>query len=432
MSKKFKVLMVIIAISSYTTINAQELNLKELIDIALKNNTNIQLNKNQQEIKKHELKKAKATYLPQISANADIGHYDIKSNAIREDGDANSVTLNANQLIYDFGKTSSLIDASKYNLEATNNDINSSIQATILSVKEAYFDILNKYEQIAVANESVKLDELQLSQAKEYFKAGVRTQIDVTNAQLKLSSSKLKLLQEEYNLKTAKAKLISILGKNINTNIDIKRDERSLIELSENKTLKYENLNELIEIGINSREELKKYKFLIKSNKENIRNVKAQYYPRIDLNASYSDKNSDDITSLDNEQSAIMLGLKWNIFTGDSTKAEKEIAITNLKNINKQFEQKKLEITQEITTAFLNLKQSFETIDISLLNLDLATKNLNLATQRYKSGLNDLLELNDAKFEYTQSKTNLVNSYYSYLTDIAKLEYSLGIKYNNN
>ncbi len=432
MSKKFKVLMVIIAISSYTTINAQELNLKELIDIALKNNTNIQLNKNQQEIKKHELKKAKATYLPQISANADIGHYDIKSNAIREDGDANSVTLNANQLIYDFGKTSSLIDASKYNLEATNNDINSSIQATILSVKEAYFDILNKYEQIAVANESVKLDELQLSQAKEYFKAGVRTQIDVTNAQLKLSSSKLKLLQEEYNLKTAKAKLISILGKNINTNIDIKRDERSLIELSENKTLKYENLNELIEIGINSREELKKYKFLIKSNKENIRNVKAQYYPRIDLNASYTDKNSDDITSLDNEQSAIMLGLKWNIFTGDSTKAEKEIAITNLKNINKQFEQKKLEITQEITTAFLNLKQSFETIDISLLNLDLATKNLNLATQRYKSGLNDLLELNDAKFEYTQSKTNLVNSYYSYLTDIAKLEYSLGIKYNNN
>ncbi len=432
MSKKFKVLMVIIAISSYTTINAQELNLKELIDIALKNNTNIQLNKNQQEIKKHELKKAKATYLPQISANADIGHYDIKSNAIREDGDANSVTLNANQLIYDFGKTSSLIDASKYNLEATNNDINSSIQATILSVKEAYFDILNKYEQIAVANESVKLDELQLSQAKEYFKAGVRTQIDVTNAQLKLSSSKLKLLQEEYNLKTAKAKLISILGKNINTNIDIKRDERSLIELSENKTLKYENLNELIEIGINSREELKKYKFLIKSNKENIRNVKAQYYPRIDLNASYSDKNSDDITSLDNEQSAIMLGLKWNIFTGDSTKAENEIAITNLKNINKQFEQKKLEITQEITTAFLNLKQSFETIDISLLNLDLATKNLNLATQRYKSGLNDLLELNDAKFEYTQSKTNLVNSYYSYLTDIAKLEYSLGIKYNNN
>lgn len=429
MLKKLKLLSLFSAFALCSNIYAQELGLNDLIDIALKNNTNIQLNKNQKDIKEQELKNAKSSYLPQVSLNASTGNYDIKSNGITQDGNASSITLDANQLIYDFGKTTSQIDASKYSYEASKNDINSSIQNTILEVKEAYFDILNKYEQIAVAIESVKLDELQLSQAKEYFKAGVRTQIDVTNAQLKLSNSKLALIKEQYNLKTAKAKLISILGTNFDTNLELKRDKDSILELSKNKKLKYENIDELITLGLKNRDELKKYDFLIKSNKENIKNVQAQYYPRIDLSASYTDQNSNDISSLDTDQSAILLGLKWNIYTGNSTRAQKQIAVTNLKNTNKQFEQEKLEITQEITTAYLNLKQSYESIDISLLNLELATKNLDLATQRYKAGLNDLLELNDAKLEYTQSKTNLVNTYYTYLTNFAKLEYSLGIKY---
>lgn len=431
MSKKFKLLSLFTTFTLCSNLYAQELSLKELIDIALKNNTNIEINKNQKTIKEQELKNAKSTYLPQVSLSANTGSYDIKSNGINQDGKANSLTLNANQLIYDFGKTTSQIKASKYNLEASKNDISSSVQNTILQVKEAYFDILNKYEQIAVAIESIKLDELQLSQAKEYFKAGVRTQIDVTNAQLKLSNSKLTLLQDQYNLKTSKAKLISILGTTFDTNFELKRDKKSILELSKNETLKFVNLDSLIKMGLKNREELKKYNSLIKSNKEDIKNVQAQYYPRIDLSASYTDQNSNDIASLDTEQSTIILELKWNLFTGDSTRAQKQIAITKLKNTNKQFEQEKLEITQEITTAHLNLRQSYESIDISLLNLELATRNLDLATQRYQAGLNDLLELNDAKLEYTQSKTNLVNTYYSYLTNFARLEYALGVKYNN-
>lgn len=79
----------------------------------------------------------------------------------------------------------------------------------------------------------------------------------------------------------------------------------------------------------------------------------------------------------------------------------------------------------------LKIEKSYESIDISLLNLELATKNLDLATKKYQAGLNDLLELNDAKLEYTQSKTNLVNTYYSYLTNFARLEYALEMKYNN-
>ena len=66
---------------------------------------------------------------------------------------------------------------------------------------------------------------MQLEQASEYFKAGVRTRIDVTNAQLQLSNSKLDLLKAEFGLESANTSLISILGVKLEKNFSVKKDE---------------------------------------------------------------------------------------------------------------------------------------------------------------------------------------------------------------
>ncbi|MFA9372890.1 MAG: TolC family protein, partial [Poseidonibacter sp.] len=210
--------------------------------------------------------------------------------------------------------------------------------------------------------------------------------------------------------------------------IDIKSQNKDIKNLAKNTTLKYDNLEELINLALKQRAEIKKYQELIKTNKANIKNVKSQYYPTLDASASYTDKNSDDISSLETSQTAIMLNLKWNLFTGLSTSKDKKIAISNLSSTNKQLEQTKLQITQDITNAYFNMKQSFDSIKIGLLSLDLSIKNLNLANERYKAGLNDLLEVNDAKLEYTQAKNSLINSYYTHLSNNAQVKYELGIK----
>ncbi len=427
MLNKTRFISITCALFLSTSINAKELNLDEILDIALKNNTNIQVSKYQEDIKTQELKKAKSAYLPKLSASADIGNYDIEASGVTQEGDATSVTLSASQLIYDFGKTSNSIDASKYNLEASSTEIQTSTKDTILSIKEAYYDILNKHQQIIVAKEAVSLDKLQLSQANEYFKAGVRTKIDVINAQLNLSNSELKLVQANYDLKISKTKLISLLGTSYEEEIDVKLDSNDISSLAKSIKIEDENLAKLINTAFDNRSELQKYKALIKTNKANLNSAKAEYYPTLDVSASYSDKNSDDISSLEQTQTAVLLNLKWDLFTGDTTSANKKISLANLSTTKKQFEQQKLQIRQDVTSAYLNLEQSFESIKINLLSLDLSTRNLNLANERYKAGLNDLLEVNDAKLEYTKSKTNLVNSYYTYLSNTANLEYSLGL-----
>lgn len=82
-----------------------------------------------------------------------------------------------------------------------------------------------------------------------------------------------------------------------------------------------------------------------------------------------------------------------------------------------------LQITQEVIDAYLDVRQSEGSTNLQLLTVELPTQNLSLAQQRYKAGLSDMVELNDTKLEYTKSKGDLVNTYYSYLLAIANLEY---------
>lgn len=406
---------------------AKDLNLEELITIALKNNTNIELSKQQANIKKEQVNKTTSSYLPNMSLNASASQKEIEQNNVKVDDNVNSIGINANQLIYDFGKTTSNISSSKYSYNEAQNDLRATISKTILEITSTYYDILNKYQQIEVAKEAVKLDELQLNQAQEYFKAGVRTKIDVTNAKLKLSNSKLKLIQAKYNLKTANTKLISILGKDLDSNINIKFHNQKIVTLVESTKYKDYSLENLISLGLEKREEIKKYKAKIEANRELLDVSKAEYLPRVDLDATYNNSDSDKITSQDLEQSSISLNLKWNFFTGFSTVADNKISLSKLSSSKKELQQQILDIKQEITAAHLNVKESIDSLNIGLLNVNLATENLNLANERYKAGLNDLIELNDAKLEYTQAKSSLVNIYYSYLSNLAKLKYSIGL-----
>lgn len=408
-----------------TSLIANELN--DLIDIALQNNSNIIIQKSNIDNKDAGITEARAGYLPNLSLNADISNYDIKTSGVRTDGDAKGYTVTANQLIYDFGKTYQQIASSKSSYNASLKELITTTSSTVLDVKKAYYDILNKYQLIEVAQESVKIDELQLNQASEYLKAGIKTKIDVTNAQLQLSNSNLDLLKSNYDLKISKTKLITILGE---SNIrDVKKDTQDIMKLSKNVKGTHYNIEDLIAEALKNRPEIEMYKFLIDSSFQQYKSVQSSYYPTLNLSGSYQDSQSDDIASLDVKQGSIGVYLKWDFFSGFRTKANTKQALTSLQTVKEQLKQQELTITADVTTAYYNLKQSVDSLKISLLNVDLAEQNLELSQERYKNGLNDIVELNNSKLDFINAKNNLVNTYYTYKTSMASLDYTLGVIY---
>ena len=429
MFKKKRVISSICAIFLFSNLNAKDILLEELINTAIQNNSNIKISKYQEEIKDANYENSKAGYLSRISAVGEVAKYDIKgSNSNQVEDNVTGVTLTANQLIYDFGKTSNIIDASKEDYLASNFETVKNVSFTVLKIKEAYYNILSSFQQINLSKESIKIDELHLEQAEKYYKAGVRTLIDVTDAKLKLSNSKLELIQAQYNLKNAKTKLISILGVDETQKVDIK-NAQEITALA--KTLEITNLDleNLLNSGYENRPELKMFEKQINAQKLKLKSNRAEYYPRVDFDATYSDKDSDKITSLDVRQATAGVYVKWDLYTGDSTEINIKSSLASLNSLKQQLTQEKLQIKEDITNAYFKLKESEESINIALLTVDLASQKLDLANKRYQSGLNDLVELNESKLQYTQSKSNLIRTYYSYLSSKANVDYVIGVIY---
>ncbi|OUR72692.1 hypothetical protein A9Q76_03450, partial [Arcobacter sp. 31_11_sub10_T18] len=194
----------VLMLNANETINSNKvLSLNDLVQMALENNHKIDSSKYKEEAKKANIDLSKAGYLPTLSLTGELAAYDIKTKTSNTNDPVNSVTLNASQLLYDFGKTKASVDSSKQTYDASLSETHALKNSILLSVKQSYYNILNQHQLILVAKESVKIDSLQLEQAQEYLNAGVRTRIDVTNAQLQLSTSKLDLVKATYKLKSA-------------------------------------------------------------------------------------------------------------------------------------------------------------------------------------------------------------------------------------
>jgi len=419
-NNKFLKLSLVFLLANITLV-AQERNLEELIDIAMKHSVNIQVAKADIEVKNAGVDYAKSGYLPQVSIQGSVAQVD---NRIDQDS-VLGANANVDQLLYDFGGTFSNIGAAKSAYDASLKQLDSTTNAVVISVKKAYYDILKKNQLINVANEAVKIDTLQLEQAKEYFKAGVRTRIDVTNAQLKLSNTKLDLLKAQFALESANTSLISILGINLENGFSVKKDDTDISILAKDIIPMQNSADELVKLGLKNRAEIALYKANIELSQSKVKSARSEYYPRILLNANYNEKESNSF-SLDAREMSAGIYVKWDIFSGFSSEAKVKENLANLVKSKEDLRDIELKITQEIRDAYLEVKKSEDSTKMQLLSVDLATQNLSLAQQRYKAGLSDMIELNDAKLGYTQSKGDLVNTYYSYLLAVANLKYVTG------
>lgn len=428
MYNKTKLIASIYVFSILSNANAKPINLEELINTAVENNSNIQISKYAKEKEKASYNLSKTDYLPSVSLSGELARYNIESLGTELNDNVTGYTLSASQLLYDFGKTSNQIESAKKSFEASNFEIVKNISTTVLNTKQAYYNILNNYQQINLAKESIKIDDLHLEQADNYYNAGIRTLIDVTDAKLQLSNSKLKLIQSEYSLRNSKAKLISILGIDSSDEVEINEDTEINTAVKNIKTNKLD-LEKLLKNGLENRAEINVYKKQIEAQQLELKNSNQEYYPTLNLDANYSDKNSDEIASIDAKQASVGVYLKWDIYTGNSTKENIAISLANLKSLKQQLFQQKLQIKEDITSAYLKVKENEESINIGVQNIKLSADKLDLANQRYKAGLNDLVEVNDSKLAYTQAKSQLIDTYYNYLNSKANLDYAIGVIY---
>ena len=119
--------------------------------------------------------------------------------------------------------------------------------------------------------------------------------------------------------------------------------------------------------------------------------------------------------------------MTWEFFSGFETDGKVAEASARLREVNAALREFDLSITQDVTDSYLRADENREGVNIADQTLSLAKENLELADGRYKAGIGDLLEFNDAVLLLTENQSSLVVTYYNYLTELARLERAIGV-----
>ncbi len=414
---------------SFTTISslsAKEVDLTELIPLALDNNPTIDIAKQQVIQSSGQLTQAKSGYLPRLTVNAGVAQTHIKDLTPEDEDTVLATSLSASQLIYDFGQTTGLINSSKYNREAAKSNLEQNLQDVVFQVKNSYYSALEKTHLVVVSEQAVKTYEQHLYRARKYFEAGVRTQIDITNAELELANTRLNLLRTNSSVKTALVKLEQVVGTKPNGgDYTLKTDGKPLTSLVDNMPVLNGPLDQLLDMANKNRPGLAQLVQLLKSAEASLTQAKGEYWPTLFASALYDEYETD--LQVLNDQWQVGAGLTWELFSGFETEGKVAEAKGRMMEISSSKHELELAIIQDVTDSFLRAEEHRDSVKIAQLAMKLAKRNLELAEGRYQAGLGDMLEFNDAQLNYTRSQSDLVTNYFAYLISLARIDRAIGI-----
>ena len=436
------------------------LNIDDCVNLALQNSPKIQKARYNYKLSKGNLGIAKSGYFPTLGVGTGYNFTDTHTNRISSNDGIYSAEASLNQLIWNFGKTNANIKMYNFNRIASLYDFEKIVLDTIFAVKTNYYGVLAAKATVDINKANVQINERNYQRTKAYFDEGIKSKIDLVNAEVYLSDSKVTLVNSEKVYQNALVLLNNSMYiafapdyeiENTETfnlqhnltpvnleKIDEKTDlslppeyvnnafltsqveKINVLENYEFKPFPY-TFEESVKLAYKNRPDLKAYDATLKAMEEALKYTKREYLPEISARAGYGYRDQYNSNSFNigvNLSSSVnIMGEKYRI---DNAKTQVDIA----KN---EIELLKQDIYFEIQNLYVNMIQYEKQIPLLAVKVKQTLENFELADGRYAVGLGDYIELQDAKVNYNNAQVNYVQAVYNYNVARANLEKAIAL-----
>jgi outer membrane protein len=400
----------------------ETLELSRCIAIALKNHPSLLSATGSFDASRSRVYEARSGYYPQVSASSAYSR--THPGAVTGAGgtgkgafDDYQGTVDLNQTLLDFGKTSTQVEVNSLSADASKADLEDVTSQVILGVRQAYYGILQAKQSREANAETVAQFEQHLEQARRFYEVGIRAKIDVTTAEVDLSQAKLNLLKAQNGERIARITLNNAMGVPDAPAYEVKED------------LGYEDYPIDLETALKRGYELRPDYAAVKARREagerSIDLAYTGYYPVLSGNALYGWTGQD--FPLEKEWT-FGASLSFPLFSGFLTRYQVEEARGNLEVLRGDEALVRQNVRFDVEQAFYNLNDTREGIVLAKLSVEQAKENRELAQGRYATGVGSTIEVTDALVTEINAKTSYINALYAYRLAIANLEKAMGVR----
>ena len=178
-------------------------NMQDWQQVAVQNNLNIQIQQDALKLAEQEVERANAGHLPTLDAVASYNNsYANGSPSVFSAGNElknATIGLQLEIPLYQGGAISSRARQAVLNKQKALDDIDIARRSTDLETQRAYLNLSTTIAQVKALDQALISSQSQLDSTKLGYEVGVRTSVDVLNAQQQLFSAKRDLLQARYN-----------------------------------------------------------------------------------------------------------------------------------------------------------------------------------------------------------------------------------------
>jgi outer membrane protein len=335
----------------------------------------------------------------------------------------NQLGVSLNQTIINGGEWWDAINYAKSQKRSADFNLEATINTTVYSVQEAYYNLLKQIKLLEVNQGAVGRSQDNLDKTEKMFELGAVAKVDVYRSRVNLGNDKIQLLLQENALLKARQSLNLVMGRDAQTPVEIE----NVFELKP----AFNEVDELYNIALVQNPTINKGEEDIYAYDVNVTRARAGYWPALSLNLSYNRDNEflDKVYSgWDKNWSTYAgLSLRWNIFRGFSEKAQVQKNKLAMRNAQETQEESKRNLKSDLVGMVDNFNSYLEIIELNKGNLEASQEEYRLADERYRIGSGTSLEVREAQVNLSRAEQTLVAAYYNARMTQADLERALGI-----
>lgn len=333
------------------------------------------------------------------------------------------------QLLTDFGRTSNLASASKLRDKAQNANAQATLEDIVLATDQAFYTALENQALLKVAQQTVDTRQSVERQIEELAKNSLKSNLDLTFAQVNLSQAKLLQLDAQNNLDSSLAALAAILG----------FDRQLTFELSEEETqppAPPTDVEGLIRNAFQQRPDLQSFNYEQQAAEKFRRAQRDQLFPTISaLGIAGGTPVRPDCFGgcfpnyfTSSWYGAIGVNMSIPIFNGFLYSAEASEAKYRAQAAAENTRDLRDRVVRDVRTAWLAANTAFQRVGVSAELAKQADLSLSLAQSRYHLGLGSIVELSQAQLQQTDAAIAYVNAQYQYRLALSTLDFEIGMQ----
>lgn len=423
--KKSKIISIfiasILAVGNSTAFaeNVMNMNLYDGIQMALRNNYNIEQANAEVDAALWETNAAKGNKgisLKWSTTAASVGGSAYSASNQKQDF---SNTLSATLPIYSGRKLENNIKKAELGLDISLLTRENTKQALKLQVTEDYYKILQCKNLLQVKKESVEKLQEHLENVTAQYNAGTVDRSDVLRSKVEVANAHQSLVSAKNDYALAVSTFNNDVGLPLDTKVNI---------YDELNYKKYDvDLEKSIDYALQHRPDKISSTLSKRQAEYSIDAANAGKKPQVSLaTTSYFDDKKAFGKDVSDKWS-VGISAEWNLFDNNVTNAQIKQAQATKRKADAVDNQKKDTIQLEVRTAYLNMISAEEKIQTTQVAVEQAKEDYKISQVKYSAGVGTNIDVIDAQVALTTAQTNYIQSLYDYNIGKASLDKAMGM-----